>query len=45
MNLVFQWDSCFGNVVIVNEKKNIEKAIELLKRNCEKLNLMEDNIE
>ena len=38
LELVFQWDSCFGNTVIVPRKSNLNEAYILLIKLCEKLN-------
>jgi hypothetical protein len=29
-DLIYQWDSCFGSVVIYNEKRHKESVIEFL---------------
>ena len=38
MKLVFQWDSCFGNVVIVQDGTCRDSAVTLLERHCKKPN-------
>ena len=38
MELVFQWDSCFGNVVIIQDGRYRDSAVALLERRCIKLN-------
>lgn len=43
MGMVFQWDSCFGNVVRVEDMRYGDKILQLLKKHCKKLNLLEEN--
>lgn len=35
LNLVFQWDSCFGITVIVPQSTDLSEAYDTLKRICE----------
>jgi hypothetical protein len=38
-NLIYQWDSCFGSVVIYNRNEQKEPAIEFLQGHFNKLNV------
>lgn len=35
LNLVFQWDSCFGITVVVPQSTDLNKAYDTLKKICE----------
>jgi hypothetical protein len=38
LNLMFQWDSCFGITVVVPEKTDIKLAEKTMQELCDKLN-------
>lgn len=38
LDLIYQWDSCFGSVVIYNKKEQKESVLEFLQRYFIKLN-------
>ncbi len=43
LNLIFQWDSCFGGVVIPDKTADISVVMSTLKRLCTELNQQKDS--